>query len=56
MLAAGGSKTVTFPLTDRDVSVWKEGGIGWTVMKGSFGVVVGASSRDVKLQGKITVV
>lgn len=55
-LAGGGSKQVTFPLSARDRSVWDgAGGGGWKEVKGSFGVVVGASSRDLKLHGNFTI-
>lgn len=52
-LAAGASGTATFQLRRRDLSVW-EGG-KWVVPSGEFKVFVGASSRDVRLEGKITV-
>ncbi|KAL5408245.1 hypothetical protein PMIN04_011485 [Paraphaeosphaeria minitans] len=52
-LAVGASGTATFKLRRRDLSVW-EGG-RWVVPSGEFGVFVGASSRDVRLTGKITV-
>jgi beta-glucosidase len=54
-LAAGASGTATFKLRRRDMSVWDEATRKWTVPKGDFAVYVGASSRDVKLTGKITV-
>ncbi|KAH5072881.1 hypothetical protein HBH95_160770 [Parastagonospora nodorum] len=54
-LAPGASGTATFKLRRRDLSLWDESSRKWTVPKGEFGVFVGASSRDVKLTGKITV-
>lgn len=55
-LEAGASGTATFRLRRRDLSVWDEGARKWSVVKGEYGVFVGASSRDVRLTGKITVV
>lgn len=52
-LAVGASGTATFKLRRRDLSVWD--GSKWVVPSGEFGVFVGASSRDVRLSGKITV-
>ena len=55
----GASKLVEFDLTARDRSIWDEtedsGAGGWKEVKGVFGVSVGASSRDLKLQGNMTV-
>jgi hypothetical protein len=46
-------------LTARDRSIWDEtensGAGGWKEVKGVFGVSVGASSRDLKLQGNMTI-
>lgn len=52
-LDAGASGTATFPLRRRDLSVWQNG--QWVVPSGDFTVSVGASSRDIRLTGKITV-
>jgi hypothetical protein len=52
-LAAGANGVATFKLRRRDLSVWDGG--KWVVPKGEFTVYVGASSRDVRLTGKITV-
>jgi beta-glucosidase len=52
---AGASGVATFKVRRRDMSVWDEGSRKWSVPKGEFGVFVGSSSRDVRLQGKITV-
>jgi beta-glucosidase len=54
-MAAGASATATFKLRRRDLSVWDTAAKGWSVPKGEFGVLVGASSRDVRVQGKIVV-
>lgn len=49
----GASGTATFKLRRRDLSVWDGG--KWTVPAGEYTVSVGASSRDIRLTGKITV-
>lgn len=54
-LEVGASGTATFKLRRRDMSVWDEGSRKWSVPSGEFAVYVGASSRDVRLTGKITV-
>ncbi|KAJ4416278.1 glycoside hydrolase 3 [Neurospora sp. IMI 360204] len=54
-LAPGESKTATFNLRRRDLSYWDTGRQNWVVPSGSFGVGVGASSRDLRLNGKFDV-
>jgi beta-glucosidase len=54
-LEAGASGTATFALRRRDLSVWNTQEQVWTVPAGEFGVQVGASSRDIRLEGTITV-
>jgi beta-glucosidase len=54
-LGAGESGTATFELRRRDMSFWDERTGKWTVASGEYEVFVGASSRDVRLTGKITV-
>ncbi|KAJ9636223.1 hypothetical protein H2199_007898 [Coniosporium tulheliwenetii] len=49
------SKTARFELRRRDISYWDVGMQKWVVPKGHFGVVVGASSRDARLNGTIVV-
>ena len=48
--AAGASISVAFNLTARDVTTH-----GWLVQKGAFGVSVGASSCDLRLNGSFTI-
>ncbi|KAJ7182195.1 glycoside hydrolase superfamily [Mycena crocata] len=55
MLGAGQGKSVTLKLRRKDVSVWDVVSQQWVVAKGSFGVMVGASSRDIKLEGTFNV-
>ena len=54
-LGAGESGPVTFELRWRDLSYWDEGEGSWVVPSGAFGVNVGASSRDIRLEGTINV-
>ena len=54
-LEPGASATVTFPLTQRELSVWSVAIHEWTVVKGQFGVHVGSSSRDLQLNGTIKI-
>jgi len=54
-IAAGSSATVKFPIRDRDLSIWDITSHGWKKLSGDFGVNVGASSRDIKLTGTLTV-
>ena len=54
-IEAGKSATATFKLRRRDLSYWDGGKQSWVVPTGDFNVWVGASSRDVRLTGKITV-
>ena len=52
-LAAGASMEVTFPLTAADLSLYTDDG-RWVVEPGSFRVMVGASSKDIRLQQHLT--
>ena len=54
-LEPGVSATVKFPLTDRELSVWSTTSHGWEVAKGSFGVHIGSSSRDLRLNATVVV-
>lgn len=53
-LAAGESKSVTISLTRRDLSFWDVVSQQWRIPEGQFEVVVGASSRDFRLNGTFT--
>ncbi|KAK2614825.1 hypothetical protein N8I77_001623 [Diaporthe amygdali] len=55
LLQPGASSIATFNLRRRDLSYWDVASQNWVVPKGTFGVSVGASSRDVRLTGSITV-
>lgn len=52
-LEPGESKTVEFTLDDRSFAVWSDG--GWKVPAGRYGVLVGASSADIRLREQIEV-
>jgi beta-glucosidase len=45
------SKTVSFSLTRRDLSIWDVVQQNWVLQKGEYKIYVGASSRDVRLMG-----
>lgn len=51
-LEAGESCCVSFELDDRCFAVWDE---GWKVFAGRYSVLIGASSRDIRLRGYIDV-
>lgn len=54
-LFKGESKTVKLWLGVDDVSIWNVGSHDWQVVKGTFGVFVGSSSRTILLTGSINV-
>lgn len=54
-LAPGASGTATFNLRRKDLSYWDVRTQNWIVPSGSFGISVGASSRDIRLTGTISV-
>ncbi|KAK8089428.1 glycosyl hydrolase family 3 N terminal domain-containing protein [Apiospora hydei] len=51
----GKMSTVTFPLTRRDLSVWDVKAQQWRLQAGSYKIAVGASSRDIKLEGTLEI-
>jgi beta-glucosidase len=54
-LEKGETKTVTFALTRRDLSVWDVVAQQWRVQRGEYAVWVGASSRDLRVNGSLSV-
>ena len=52
-LTPGQSKTVTFQLTRYDLSIWDVVSQRWVIPSGTFGINVGASSRDFRLKGSV---
>ncbi|RDW81921.1 putative beta-glucosidase M [Coleophoma cylindrospora] len=54
-IPVGQSKSVSFDLTRRDLSEWDTTAQQWALQTGSYAVAVGASSRDLRLEGSITI-
>jgi len=50
-LLAGQSTTARFDLNDRSFSIWSIETHKWSVVAGQFGVMLGSSSRDIRLTG-----
>lgn len=55
LLAPGQAEQVVLTLTPRDLSIWDVEQHGWKKVKGLFKTKVGASSRDFRLHGSLTV-
>jgi beta-glucosidase len=53
-LTAGQTKTLTFTLTSSDLAFWNDTTGSWLAEPGAFDVLIGASSRDIRLQGTFT--
>lgn len=54
-IAAGFGQAIQLVLTPRDMSVWAPTPVyEWQLARGSFGVAVGASSRDIRLRGSFS--
>ena len=54
-LPAGESRRVTMHLAPRDLAYWSVAKDGWDVLPGTYTVQIGSSSRDLKLDGELTV-
>jgi len=54
-LAPGGSTTVSFELTERDLARWSVRSDGWVLHPGRLDVAVGASSRDIRAHRTVEV-
>jgi beta-glucosidase len=54
-LDPGASDTVTFTLTERDLSYWSTRTGGWVLEPGMFEISVGSSSRDLRLRAAVAV-
>ena len=52
-LEPGEKETLTFKLEKRDLSFYDEKNSRWKAEKGKFNILVGSSSRDIRLQGEI---
>lgn len=51
-LEPGESKTVSFSLDDRSFAIWND---GWKVPGGTYQILIGASSRDIRLEAELEV-
>lgn len=51
-LVPGESKTITFQLNDRSFAVWND---GWKIPGGTYRILIGASSRDIRLETALDV-
>eukprot|EP00935_MAST-01C_sp_MAST-1C-sp1_P001927 g1927.t1 len=49
LLAPGEKASVSFSLSERDLSIWDTAKHGWAKQTGEFGVFVGSSSADIRL-------
>ena len=49
------STDVSFTISDADASVWSVEQASWVLVPGEYGVSIGASSRDIRLTGTVTV-
>jgi beta-glucosidase len=50
-LQPGEKKAVTFPIGFEQVKFWKEG--RWQMESGDLSILVGSSSQDIRLRGKL---
>jgi beta-glucosidase len=55
-LAPGETKTVTFILDQEAFWYYNPAAGGWAAEPGDFDILVGASSRDIRLQGRVQLV
>jgi beta-glucosidase len=46
---------VAFPLTAEDLSIWDSVSMSWVLTPGTYTVMVGSTSRDIRLNGQFTV-
>jgi hypothetical protein len=54
-LQPGESQTATLLLSRFDLSIWDVVSQSWIKPSGSYGITIGASSRDARLNGTLTV-
>jgi len=55
MLKPGESKVVTMKLDKESLAAWDADAHGWKVYPGVYSVMVGSSSRDIRLKGSFTI-
>jgi beta-glucosidase len=51
---AGTNESVTFSLTNRDIAIWNSNYHKWEMVPGMYTIYIGASSRDLRLEGQFT--
>jgi len=54
-LNPGSPGTASFTLTDKDLSIWDANVHKWALQSGTFGIKIGASSANIRLQGTLVV-
>ena len=54
LLTAGQTKHVTFTLDARSFSHWDTASHSWKVSAGTYRILVGGGSRDIRLRGTVT--
>ena len=54
-LEPGECAGVGFPLTADDVKIWDVAAQAWAIVPGTYGVMVGSGSRDIRLTGALAV-
>jgi len=52
---AGAGAQVSIGLTERDLSIWDVSSKSWQVKTGLFSVLIGSSSRDIRLRGQFNI-
>ena len=53
--SAGSCAGVAFPLSAEDLSVWDSAAMAWSLVPGTYEVLVGSTSADIRLRGTLTV-
>ena len=51
----GAQQTVTFQVSDADVSRWDSASSSWVIVRGTYAVSIGSSATDIRLTGTMTV-
>jgi len=54
-LNAGEQKSVSWTLTNQDLSIWDANTHKWVLQTGTFNIMVAASTQDIRLKGTLTV-
>jgi beta-glucosidase len=53
--SAGSCAGVAFPLSAQDLSVWDSSSMAWRLVPGTYQVMVGSTSADIRLRGTLSV-